>query len=88
MSEELFVVEKRLDKRIPVYVLKDFNDEKIEGTFYGWEIQKVTKDKDSLFKVERVVRKRKRNGTTEYFVKWLGWPDKFNSWVVDLQDIE
>ena len=87
-SEELFVVEKRLDKTIPVYVLKDFNDEKIEGTFYGWEIQKVTKDKDSLFKVERVVRKRKRNGTTEYFVKWLGWPDKFNSWVVDLRDIE
>ena len=87
-SEELFVVEKRLDKRIPVYLLKDFNDEKIEGTFYGWEIQKVTKDKDSLFKVERVVRKRKRNGTTEYFVKWLGWPDKFNSWVMDLRDIE
>ena len=88
-SEELFVVTKRIDKRKePTYVLKDFNDEEIEGTFYGREIQKVTKDKDSLFKVERVVRKRKRGGNVEYFVKWLGWPDKFNSWVVDLRDIE
>lgn len=85
-SEELFVVTKRIDKRVPVYVLKDFDDEIIQGTFYGWEIQKVTKDRDDLFKVEKVLRKRKRNGKTEYFVKWLGWPAKFNSWVVDLQD--
>ncbi|XP_072017156.1 SCAN domain-containing protein 3-like [Amphiura filiformis] len=85
-SEELFVVAKRIDRRVPVYVLKDFYDEEIEGTFYGREIQKVTKDKDGLFKVEKVIRKRKRQGVTEYFVKWLGWPDKFNSWVVDLED--
>ncbi|XP_072043050.1 uncharacterized protein [Amphiura filiformis] len=85
-SEELFVMAKRIDRRVPVYVLKDFNDEEIEGTFYGREIQKVTKDKDGLFKVEKVIRKRKRQGVTEYFVKWLGWPDKFNSWVVDLED--
>ena len=71
-SEELFVVEKRLDKRVPVYVLKDFNDKKIEGTFYGWEIQKVTKDKHSLFKVERVVRKRKRNGMKRVFCQMVG----------------
>ena len=87
-SEELFIVTKRIDKKIPVYALKDFDDEVIEGTFYGWEIQKVTKAKDDLFKVERVLRKRKRNGKTEYLVKWLGWPAKFNSWVVDLREPE
>ncbi len=85
-SEELFIVTKRIDRKIPVYVLKDFNDEIIEGTFYGWEIQKIVKEKDALWKVEKVLRKRKRDGTTEYFVKWLGWPDKFNSWVVDLEE--
>lgn len=84
-SEELFVVKKRIDRRVPVYVLEDFNEEEIQGTFYEWEVQKVIKDKDSLFKVEKVLRKRKRRSVTEHFVKWLGWPDKFNSWVVDLQ---
>jgi hypothetical protein len=86
-SEELFIVTKRIDRKIPVYVLKDFNEEEIQGTFYGWEVQKVTKAKDDLFKVEKVLRKRKRKGVTEHYVKWLGWPEKFNSWVVDLRDL-
>ena len=33
--------------------------------------------------VEKVLRKRKRKGVVEYFVKWKGYPDKFNSWVAE-----
>ena len=85
-SEEIFTVVKRIDKHRPVYILKDFSGEEIEGTFYAWEIQKVIKSEDSLFKIEKVIKKRKRDGITEHYVKWLGWPEKFNSWVVDLED--
>ena len=55
-------VSERIDRKIPVYVLKDFNEEEIQGTFYGWEIQKVSKAKDDLFKVEKVLKQRKRRG--------------------------
>ena len=43
-------------------------------------MQKVIKE-DDVYRVEKVLRKRKRKGVVEYFVKWKGYPDKFNSWV-------
>lgn len=72
---------------IPVYQLVDYNSEKIEGVFYAQELQKIDDDPDKLWKVEKVIRTRKRRGETEYLVKWLHWPEKFNSWVGDVQDV-
>ena len=31
--------------------------------------------------MEEVIKRRKRTGQKELFVKWLGWPKKFNSWI-------
>ena len=39
------------------------------------------KKNDDVYRVEKVLRKQKRKGVVEYFVKWKGYPDKFNSWV-------
>jgi hypothetical protein len=33
--------------------------------------------------VERVLRRRVRNGRTELLVKWLDWPATFNSWILE-----
>ena len=52
----------------------------LDGTFYEPELQKIIKN-DDIYRVEKVIRKRKRKGVTEYFVKWKGYQDKFNSWV-------
>ena len=83
-SDEIFTVaSRRMGQTRPVYKLKDYSDEDIQGSFYEEELQKVRKT-DDLYRVERVIRQRKRNGKTEYFVKWLGYPSKFNSWVTDL----
>ena len=85
-SEEVFTVAKRNGRQErPAYKLKDYSGEEIQGTFYEQELQKVHKSDDDLHRVERVIRKRRKNGVTEYFVKWLGYPSKFNSWVKDLQ---
>lgn len=32
------------------------------------------------------IRKRKRNGITEWLVKFEGWPKEYNQWVAE-QDI-
>ena len=83
-SEEIFTISKHVGKQRPVYRIKDFNDEEIDGTFYEQELQKITKI-DDVFKIEKVLKKRKRKGKNqEYFVKWMGYPTKFNSWVTDL----
>jgi hypothetical protein len=81
-TEEYFKVSQRyLRDRIPVYKLRDLTDDLIDGTFYQSELQKVIKPDDILYRVEKVLKKRRRGHTKEVFVKWEGWPNKFNSWV-------
>ena len=79
-TEELFTVYKRMARQVPVYKLKDDAGEILDGTFYETELQKIIKN-DDVYRVEKILRKRKRKGVVEYFVKWKGYPDKFNSWV-------
>jgi hypothetical protein len=85
-SEEIFTVHERFSRNPPVYTLKDFSGEKIEGVFYEKEIQKIDNNQ-TYYVVESVLKTRKRNGKTEHFVKWRGYPDSFNSWVSDLKKL-
>lgn len=81
-TEEYFKVTQRYKRDgIPVYKVKDLTEEPIEGTFYESELQKVVKSGDILYRVEKVLRKRKRGNRNEVYVKWDGWPNKFNSWI-------
>ena len=58
------------------YRIKDLLGEPVEGMFYRQELQPTDQDPDEAL-VEKVIRKR----GTRSFVKWLGWPEKFSSWV-------
>ena len=44
---------------------------------------------ESMFKVEKVIRKKKINGVEHSLVKWAGYDKKHNSWipVTDLVDV-
>jgi hypothetical protein len=77
-SEEVFKVIKIYNTQPTTYGLTDTLDETIKGKFYQDELQKVRKD---VFQIEKIIRTRRRRGKTEYYVKWVGYSDKFNSWV-------
>ena len=79
-TKEMFTIYKRFVRQVPVYKLKDDAGEILEGTFYEPELQKIIKNYD-VYRVEKILRKRKRKGVVEYLVKWKGYADKFNSWV-------
>ena len=64
-----------------MYTIKDLADDPVEGTFYESELQKVIKSGGILYRVEKVLRKRKRGKTKEVYVKWDGCLRKFNSWI-------
>ena len=64
-----------------MYKIKDFLNEPIKGNFYTAELQKVEKDAQSLWAIEKIIRKRKRNGKIEYLVKYDGWSSKYNQWL-------
>ncbi len=79
-SKEIFTVSKRLPRNPPVYKLKDYDGEELKGTFYDKELQKVIKH-DDVYEVEKIIKKRGKGKSLQYFVKWLGYPSKFSSWV-------
>jgi transposase InsO family protein len=90
-STEIFQIYKRyMRDGIVVYQLRDLSGEDILGSFYRYEIQHVHIDKNTLYKIEKIIRsKRLKNGKKMYFVKWMNWGDKFNSWVSeeDIKDL-
>ena len=86
-TEEIFTVSKIIKRKPVVYRVKDLSGEEIDGTFYEEEMQKVTPPTDDVYKIERILHSRKRGNRTEYFVKWWGYPDKFNSYVTDVVNL-
>ena len=75
-SEELFVIYKT-QPTIPItYRIKDLLGEDIKGSFYEQELQKADQE---VYRIEKVLKKDYRN--KRMFVKWKGYPDKFNSWI-------
>jgi hypothetical protein len=73
-SEEVFTVSGVLYTDPPTYKIKDYNGEEIQGSFYEQELQKTTQE---LFRIEKIIKKRGKKS----LVKWLGYPESFNSWV-------
>ena len=67
----------------------DYAGDVIQGSFYGNELQKVSKKDGDLWKVEKILKKRTIHGRREVIVKWIGYPKKFNSWIpeANVQDI-
>ena len=55
-TEEIFIITHRhTEQGIHLYQLKDFADEPIDGYFYKEELQKVSKDPNALFRVEKIL---------------------------------
>jgi hypothetical protein len=59
----MFKVESRkLRQGIPVYTIIDYVDDPVQSTFYEPELQRVRKDVNNVFRGEKILRKRTRNG--------------------------
>jgi hypothetical protein len=78
----IFKVSQRIMRGgLAIYRLKDFHDEEIKGTFYQSELQKVYVRDDDIWKIEKILKTKGKGNNKQYFIKWLHWPKKFNSWI-------
>ena len=73
-TDKIEKIDKISEKPIkPMYGL-----EKISQKFYPEQVQKV---KENLFRVEKILKTRTRNGKKQLYVKWLNHPDNYSSWI-------
>jgi hypothetical protein len=61
-------------------LIKDSAGEQIIGRFYEQELYSAERRQPD-FKIEKVLRRRTVKGKRMDFVKWLGYGNKFNSWI-------
>lgn len=59
------------------YKVEEMDGTPLRGTFYREDLQKVTVNDETLWRVEKVL-KRKRGAV---LVRWKGWPAKYDSWI-------
>ena len=76
-TEEVFIVRRVVRGPVVTYKLDEWDGTAMEGSFYEEDVQKVTVPDEALFRVEKILR-RKRSSVK---VRWLGWPEKYDSWI-------
>jgi transposase InsO family protein len=84
-SREIFIIHERHARVPPVYSIKDTHETEptiLDGVFYEQQLQKINVPADKIYYIKEVVKERKtKSNQKESLVKWLGYPDKFNSWI-------
>ena len=77
-TDEIFTISK-IQPTVPVtYIIKDVRGEELGGSFYEQELQLSHTD---THRVEKVLRRRVRNGQKEEYVKWRGYDKSYNQWI-------
>ena len=82
-TEEVFVVTHVRRHLVVTYRLSEWDGTPIKGTFYEPDVQKVQVSDDSIFRVEKVLKRKGRNE----LVRWKGWLAKYDSWIPPNPDI-
>ena len=89
-SEELFRVRVRsLRAGIPIYRIVDLLGERVSGAFYQPELQKVHREeKNTIWKVDKVLHRKRKGKKIMVYVSWVGYPKKFNSWIEEKELVD
>ena len=74
-TTEVFTVSQIQNTEPTTYLLKDYQNKPISGSFHGQELAKV-KSPD-IYLIEKVLKKR----GNELYVKWSGFDKCHNSWI-------
>ena len=77
-SEEIFEIARVVPGRPVVYKLRALDGEILEGTFYNEQLRPTNQ---TIYRIEKVIRRQRRNGRQEALVKWRDYDEKYNSWI-------
>ena len=75
-SEKVFFIKKVKNTVLRTYAINDLNGKKIARTIYEKELQTANQKKKN--RIGKVIKTKGNN----LFVKWKGYDNPFNSWIV------
>ena len=81
-TEEIFKIKKVILTKPFVYELEDLMGEEIDGYFYEDELSLVVNPEDIEYKIEKILKTKTIKGKKYSLVKWKGYSDKFNEWIL------
>ena len=79
---KIYHIDRKLSK--DRYYLKDLAGDKVIGSFYQEYLIPFSPPAGGEFKLDpnfNDFKKKRINGVPHIWIKWLGWPTKFNQWV-------
>ena len=76
--EEIYTISKILETQPITYKIIDYSGEEVKGSFYKEQLSRYDKP-DDQFDIQYVLQYDTKLKMA--YVKWEGYPDKFNSWI-------
>ena len=77
-TREFFTISKVLrNLPFPRYIIKEYNDEEVVGTFFEDELVKYIPNDNYQI---RVLKQRKTKNGLEYLLNYIGWPHTYDEW--------
>ena len=81
-SQQIYFVSSRSSPYdVNRYMLKTFSNVPVKGSYSESELQKVIINKDTSFRVEKVLSRKVEGGVKLVKVRWEGYDSNFDSWI-------
>lgn len=77
-SQQIYYITGRKFTNPITYTLKDYHGKELKGSLGEDELQKTKLD--GVYLIDKILKKRTRNGMKEVYVQWLGYPEEYNTW--------
>lgn len=80
-TEEIFRISKinYSTSGLDTYELEDWGGEPVKGIFYRHEL--IETAEPETYNIEIIKKRRKRDGTLQYYVHWKSYPERFDEWI-------
>lgn len=81
-SQQIYFVSSRSSPyNVNRYILKTFLNVPVSGSYSESELQKVIVNKETTFRVEKVISRKTEGGVKFVKVRWAGYDSQFDSWI-------
>jgi hypothetical protein len=76
-SDHIYTIAKTHRTKPEYYELVDYAGNKVKRKFYRPELVKTRVDAETTWRIEKVIRERRRGGEKEFLVTFIGYPDEY-----------